>query len=475
MLKLVLELTQRQTTQLDQSLIDEAKTALKIWDNHKKNAFSISKDELIALLKSRKLTPEKIKEGLVDGENLKDLPGEFAFISAEEMEELDPDEKIGVVIGNFIFVSENIPEEYLPYVLLNLRLLVYFKESDPSSLAFRELGIEAETQKHWSANTFDIIAASKGFKDNPEAFVEFLKWRKSVERTGYFDRVDIGDALKGLIDYKAYKRKTHPNDRSKWTRNSWNLGTAISQFSNEFQARNRNALRINKCDYQMMELSKIPSFNPSKMVDALNQIVNSNDYTNVRKNIYGRGDFNITKVRKVTFEDEAILGQAELLTEYHLPAGHLLEGIKGDNNSFTTAPLARKTASALIDRISFFSRQKLMEDCGTGIVASLKQLKQGTGVIQSGQNLDTGLEKLIADLEDVNKCLDDIEGLEAKFKSLSAIAPDELIPTSVIENKKNLIFQIGRIQEQIKLISEINNEILRVSTQSSALIESLEA
>ena len=44
------------------------------------------------------------------------------------MEELDPDEQIGYIIGNFIFISEDTPEDYLPFVLLNLRLLAYFSE-----------------------------------------------------------------------------------------------------------------------------------------------------------------------------------------------------------------------------------------------------------------------------------------------------------------------------------------------------------
>ena len=170
-----LELSQQltQTTTLEQGLVDEGENCNENLGNKKNQIVFLSpKMILLVYLKVTKSRLKKIKSSLTDGENLKELPGEFVFVSKEEMEELDPDEQIGYIIGNFIFISEDTPGDYLPFVLLNLRLLAYFSEVEAKKNISR-FGIDIETQKHWTANTFDIIVASKAFREKPEDFINF--------------------------------------------------------------------------------------------------------------------------------------------------------------------------------------------------------------------------------------------------------------------------------------------------------------
>lgn len=470
-LELLQTISQRQTP--DQTLVDEVKTAMRIWETKKPNSFSISKDDLIRLFESDKITPEKIKSSLNDGENLRELPGEFVFVSKEELEELDPDEQIGCIIGNFIFISEDTPEDYLPFVVLNLRLLAYFSENEAKNNISR-LGIDIETHKHWTANTFDIIAASKAFQNNPEDFINFLKWRKEKERTAYFDRVSIKDVLDKFIDFKKFKKTTHPTNKSKWTRMSWNKGMAISGFSSEFKGRNRIQNGISRVDLQMIELSQDKDFDPNTMVELLGEIISLTDedkITITKRTISG---FRTETVKQLQLHDKALLKQAYLLTEQNLPGSHILEDLMDSTNSFTVVRNGSKTASALIDRISYFCRQKLMTDFGPGIISSLKSIPLGVGKIEEAKNLDEGSNKLIADLEEIENCLRDIEAIELKFQKLRPNAPEELIPVSISDNKNKLLEKKSNIEEQIALMDELRKEISSVAAKTAHIINSLE-
>lgn len=470
-----LELSQQltQTTTLEQGLVDEVKTAMKIWETKKPNSFSISKDDLISLFKSDKITPEKIKSSLTDGENLKELPGEFVFVSKEEMEELDPDEQIGYIIGNFIFISEDTPEDYLPFVLLNLRLLAYFSEVEAKKNISR-FGIDIETQKHWTANTFDIIVASKAFREKPEDFINFLKWRKEKERTAYFDRVNLNDALSEFIDYKRYKKTTHPNARSKWTRMSWNKGMALSEFSSELKGRNRNQNGISRVDFQIMELSKDKNFDPNAMLSLLERIISLTDKDNIEVTERTVSGFRVKTAKKLKLDDKELLKQAYLLTEQNLPGGHLLEELRDTPDNFIIVRHARSTASALIDRISYFSRKKLISEFGPGIIASLKSISVGNGNIDEESNIDDGRNKLASDLKEIEDHLKSIEEIELKFKKLRPNAPEELIPLSIVENKKKLLESKGDIADKIMLIDDLRTEIDSIGKKTAKFINTLE-
>ena len=470
-----LELTQNigLRTTIDQTLVDEVKTAMRIWETKKPKSFSISINDCISLFESDKITPEKIKSLLIDRDNLKELPGEFVFVSKEEMEELDPDEQIGCLIGDFIFISEDTPEDYLPFVLLNLRLLAYFSEVEAKKNISR-FGIDIETQKHWTANTFDIIAASKAFQDHPDDFINFLIWRKEKERTAYFDRVSLQEALDAFIDFKKYRRTTHPNKRSKWTRMSWNKGMAISGFSSEFKGRNRNQNGISRVDLQMIELSQDKDFDPNIMVEVLGRILSLTDMDKIKIGERTVSGSKIANRMKLTLDGRELLKQAYLLTENNLPGSHILEDSINSPNSFTVVIHAKLTASALIDRISFFCRKKLMTDFGYGIIKSLKSISTGIGQIEGGKNFDDGHSKLMADLEEIENCLRDIEAIELQFQKLRPNAPEELIPVSISDRKKQLLETKDAMRAKISLMDELRIECDSVVKKTSMLINSLE-
>ena len=94
-----------------------------------------------------------------------------------------------------------------------------------------------------------------------------------------------------------------------------------------------------------------------------------------------------------------MLKQAYLLTEQNLPGGHLLEELRDTPDNFIIVRHARSTASALIDRISYFSRKKLISEFGPGIIASLKSISVGNGNIDEESNIDDGRNKLASILK----------------------------------------------------------------------------
>jgi|TARA_Y100000310_G_scaffold300558_1_gene336327 hypothetical protein len=146
---------------------------------------------------------KKIKVG-VPLENRKLLVS-MALVGERRLVEILDGEKYAGTIGGMFFISEETPKEYRPFAAIH------------------------ELAEYAALKGFDIIGHAKHFQAisvelgyskhtlSSEEFEKYLKWRKSVERTNFFQLDDNGliDKIKDRMDeifqsipeYLTYRNK----------------------------------------------------------------------------------------------------------------------------------------------------------------------------------------------------------------------------------------------------------------------------
>lgn len=306
------------------------------------------------------------------------LEEDFVKLTPAEMAELMPGEKVGILLGEGIFIADDVPEEYVPFVLLNLAANRRLHDDARVLELFRSVGADTGTARHWSSNLVDVLAAERFYRDDRAGFIKYLEYRKGVERTTFFDNELLRPHFDAALLQLAYRRTTHPADRGRRVSASWALaGVAVSDSRME---RLFLDLGVSKTDLLYRRLQQEGTFDPEVMMQLLNFIE-----TNARRETVGKSTAHHGKQRDViTLEGNPGLGrQAYLLTEDVTSSAALFEKIPG--SGYVLKSYWRLTCRALKDRIAYFARESMtrrLPDVRVG--AALLRLLKSAGTIQLG-------------------------------------------------------------------------------------------
>ncbi len=275
------------------------------------------------------------------------LVEEFAFIAPKEMASLDEEEKIGLKLGDCVFVTRGTPEDYVPLVVLNLAMHRHLREENPISRLLEKSGIDFAHARHWTANIFDVLLAERFFEEQEGEFDRYLEWRKSVERTKCFQNELVDEILRGRVSRSDYRKKTHPLDRGRYARHSWKMSSCLDHAMGVSQAdRCYRDFGVSRCDLLFNRMASQPKFDPDKMMQLL-QCVRDQSFT-----IQERGRLS----RRVVLDSDLEV-QAYLLTEDVSHGASILE-YRG-RGLYVLKLHAHKTVNALIDKLAYFFRHAI--------------------------------------------------------------------------------------------------------------------
>jgi len=321
--------------------------ALRLWleKPHQEIAFPIR--VLKDALSGGKPIPGNITGKLAMHEG--EIREEFAMLNSAEMRKIDPKETVGIFIGESVFISDTTPEAYVPLVALNLGLLRRINDENPLSEMIKASGVDMDTSRHWSANVVDILIAEKYFGEDRSAFMEYLKWRKQIERTEFFQNELIGQVFKEKLQSLRYRRTTHPKDRGRYGKKSWNMAGTFDDLGAEFADVNASSFGVTKADIIIRRLANETSFSPEHMQRLVDFIEANNQ---MRKVDGGR------ERKGVLVTDPKLDTQAYLLTEDCSGGSAILEQGK-EHNYYHFEASALRSLAALKDRIAFFFRKAL--------------------------------------------------------------------------------------------------------------------
>lgn len=324
--------------QMRSELHEVSRTANSLWNRGPHHRAGITARELTDLLNSASTRPIDLKSFLDLQTPV--INSVFVVISPEEMEKISPGERVGANFGDYQFISNDTPEEYRPFIILHLAVLKLLKSNAKIMRLLEEAGFDFDLSKHWSASFIDIMAATAVYKDSPEQLQQYLRWRRHVERTDFFENEELMKIAQKDQKLRRHRRLTPPRDRSsKWVRRSWNISGMISQLSPEFIDRNYRMLGVTKADVIYFRLAQSEHFDPNKMVQLLRRLESLKRTSEI-----------------VDLRDDPELDmQAGLLTHWNLLTADLLQDGR-EQGTYKLRPFAIRSVSPLIDRIcSMFS------------------------------------------------------------------------------------------------------------------------
>jgi hypothetical protein len=339
---------------------------------------------------------------------------EYVVLTPEEMEALDEEEKIGRSIGESIFICSNMPEEYLPMVLLNLYSLKHVNDNSSFSQMMKEAGVSIDISAHWSATLFDIAMAEGVFREQPGKFAEYLKWRKEVERTEFFQRIELDNLFHSTQQRRNYRLTTHPSKRGKYARRSWALTGALGQISSNLMEDFRSFSNT-RADVVARRMVECPSFDPDAMVELINLLKKK------------------TSSEVVEIPAGKLDNQAYLLTSDICGESYVLEQA-GGHNLYRMARQGGSTLNALSDRIVFFYRQAALKK---GVSADIFKLVKNAGVLE----LPTESGTVEIDIAD---------------------------PVKLAEGKKRIGGEMNLIDQKIGQIDQVLSEYQRLTERLNA-------
>jgi len=146
---------------------------------------------------------KKINVGVPYGSKKISVPS--ALVDKEDLESILGEEKYAGTIGGMFFITKELPKKYRQFAAIH-ELAEY---SAPRGFDVTGLA------KHFQAIAVEIGFAKKVLSS--EEYSKYFNWRKSVERTNFFQLLDnslidnirdrIDEIFKSMLNHLTYKKK----------------------------------------------------------------------------------------------------------------------------------------------------------------------------------------------------------------------------------------------------------------------------
>ncbi|MBU0573131.1 MAG: hypothetical protein KKH83_01490 [Candidatus Margulisbacteria bacterium] len=388
------------------------------------------------------------------------------FVSKQEMASLDEGERIGLYLGDCVFIEGGTPADYVPLVVLNLALHRHLKEENPLSELFSRAGIDHDTSHHWTANLLDVFLAEEYFADIPERYAEYLSWRKSVERTDFFFNGTVDTILSGRNIRTRYRRITHPLDRGLYCNHSWRMSGSLDRVFGKYTAdKTYRDFRVSRCDLLLRRLCKMDEFNVELTLRLLRHILEKST-TSVKN---GR------QTRSVVVPEEYI-SQADLLTKENMGEAWILAKT-GSIGSYILVRQAAMSIDALINKLAFFAREVLISsaeregDISPEILLAIKNARMVLSMPEiSIQNMEIDLSSVRRSEESLQRIkamqeilgdrintacgvLEKFRAVEEKLNKMGE-AGFSIIPGGITQDIEKIKAEIERLVTMIAKYSE---------------------
>jgi hypothetical protein len=458
--------------------------ALELWETrpHTEMHFPVSVLSDALGIKSSQLTPLLPPTGGSGGSesNEREFSAEFVIVSAEEIRMLDPEEQCGVLLGNCIFVSDQVPEQYLPMVVANLGFLREIGGNDALKDVVKVAHLDMDVSRHWTANLLDILLANQNFADDPEERTNYLAWRKKLERTDFFNNSIIDEFLRQKNKYREFKRTVHPLQRSKMARLSWIFSGVLSSFGLNMVDRDARMMRVSKPDLIVRRLCDryTDQFDANTMCEVIDFIMTNSQV----------GRKNAKTVRYVDFRGTALAGQAYLLTEDVVGQMASVLEPTTSQNIYIVKPQAARTLEALKDRIAYFTRQGLLNSgINRNMLAFVKsvsrtldqggaerlRLELGSG--EEAQQIAERVTEIEAKIAQIDHACEGFIKLRADFNTMVSV---EYLPGELEANYRKLLLLRDQLQVEMTELTGAQSSLRgveKVLQEQRALIEALVA
>ncbi len=458
---------------------DRIKKALMLWETHPHLEMNFPLAVIVDSLCKRKGT--SVPAGAIAPD--KTFNAEFVKITQAEINQLDPEENYGVLIGDMIFISDAVPEEYYPMVIANLGFLKHLGENEAMRGMADKFDTDVDTTRHWSANMLDILLAEQYFAEDPEEYKKFLAWRKKIERTDFFRNGLVDDFLRKETLYKQYKRTTHPMERAFYAKRSWELGGLLSMMGQRAIDENARMIGVSIPDVIIRKLCDVyrEDFDPEYMSRLIDFISEKKQKTRHE----ARDRWKIDLKDLPAEEQTKLASQAELLTRDAVGDMYLLEGGENHDDSYLLKPFAAKSFEVLKDRIVFFLRKGLL-DSGLSRKLLAFTLKCGQVMAEHGPEaveimVGEGKEEtklrlhrhaIGKEMEKIQAAMDRFIQLRIKFTDLETA---NYIPGQLEENYRKLLLLYGKYEAEMEKINEILNsldELAALMREQRSLLQS---
>ncbi len=485
------EQTVKMTTQLEDGEKEKVALALHYWETkpHTELKFpmQVMYDALGIKDDRTRALPAPVASGS-DGESGQTKPNEFAAdfvtLTAEEIQALDPEEKYGVLLGDCIFISEEVPEQYIPMVVANLGFLKQMGDSVALKEIVKDSSLDIDDSRHWTANILDIVLAGKHFADNPAERQKYLAWRKEIERTDFFTNEVISEVLRQRNQYRTFKRTTHPVQRSLMARKSWIFSGMLYNMGSQMVDENARMLGISKSDIIIRTVCDRydDRFDP----DAMCRLI---DYVNTHMQSKHKGS------RLVNFVDfsadpagQEMADQADLLTEGVLGDVALMDATS-EPKIFVLRPFHKRSLEAFHDRIAYFTRAGLLRSgmdrkmlsflkTASRLLASPGGSEKMTLQLGNGQDAVKLAERkaqIAKKLAEIEAAHDKFIQLRLRFSDMNAVS---LIPGKLEQNYFKILAMREQLENELKELTEAEtsmDDVNEVLAEQKALLDSLVA
>lgn len=339
---------------------------------------------------------------------------EFMVIEPAEMARFDEAERYAILIGNCAFISSEVPTDFVPMIVMNLAALRRSREDSPLAQRLVEKGIPKTHTAHYTATLTDVLTARYLLRDNPKRLAEFLVWRKSVERTGFFDDSAIREILNSKFAARKRSQALHPTERGRYTKQSFLLAAAMHATMTRDQIdRVAGSFGITKADLVINSIRTESNFDLDEMLRTIDECIRQ-----AGKLITGP---NVPKAKRVIRLNSAQSAQAYLLTPDVVGNAKILE--PGDDaSSYRFGTHVRSSLQALRDRLVNLGQKALAARVpDKNVLRTLQSL-----VLSGGLKIDTTLvpvHKIVPrDAHTGNDALAGIEPQRAELKEKRAKA-----------------------------------------------------
>lgn len=479
-MKMLMEQTQIQTYRQELEPPEKAmiENAARFWEKGQHFTMQFPLSVMIEAMGAKQ--GESAKTALAKGDQFQ---AEFVKLTKAEINELDEGEHYGSQVGDYIFVSDQVPDEYLPMVVANLGFLREIGDNNPLQQCLGDSGIDVDTTNHWTANLLDIMLAEQAFADDPEQLKKFLAWRKGIERTEFFRNPLIGEILKKREGLKNYRRTTHPMQRSFHSRQSWEFSGMLYALGKRAVDENIRLLGIAKPDIILRTVCDKygEDFDPEYMLELMDY---TDNHMETRREHCRQKNF--IDLSKAGDKKKQLVSQAELLTADAVGEAAIMDSTQ-DPFVYDLRPFHGRSLEALKNKIVFFARQGLLASGLTRklLAFTLKAAKathdQGPDAIElelgsghEGRNLALQKIKLRCKIDEIQQALDRFIQLRIKLTDMDAV---KYVPGKLEESYWQLIKLQGEQQAKLDEIGEAEKtleEFTALIKEQRSLLSSME-
>ncbi len=442
---------------------DKLDAAFELWEGATKIDFSIPVDTLKTIFgggdSSKPRKPTDRDEALFD-EEWREL---FVMITPAQMATISDGEKFAVLLGNCIFVSTETPADYIPLGVLNLAAARRSRDNSAFAQLLRARGLSVDYARHYTATLTDVLAAQYLFREKPAELAEFLRWRKSVERTDFFNDETVGKILSQRLQKRARARELHPTERGRYAKRSFVLAVALDVTMTRGEIDQVvTALGITKADIIMGRIKEEPTFDVALMLETIDTVVKRIREISIAKRNVPRNKktINLTSSQSV---------QAYLLTSDICGVSSILEST-ANPSAFLARPNAILSLEALKDRLLYLSRKALSKIVperndmavlrsliiGTQQLVPLPQLEKTVPADVATGN--TALANIETKRDELSRRLAEAEALLAQYaeveRAFAALGAKEAVPGVLAQDRQKIQAHLDAIKSQLDELAQ---------------------